>query len=227
MDNISGTSSRLRATLLWVAVSVGGGAVALLSVPAITTTAAPGFSGLLVRGCAAAALIATLGLWAITTDVVLTVLRGRVHHGRRPVGPVRALLLATCGVVVLGAPASASGNASDPAPGWLATVVSAAAEAEEPGNPLDGLPMPQRPSAARTVPAPLGEPDAPRVVVRPGDSLWAIAEEHLPAGASLGAVASYTRALHDINADLIGTDPDLIHPGQHLELPQDGRNHDD
>lgn len=229
MDTISGGSARLRAAALWVAVSVGVGGVALLTAPAIATAAAPGFPGLLIRGCAAAALVAALGLWAITTEVALAVLRGRVQHGRRPVGPTRALLLAACGVAVLGAPATASGNSSDPAPGWLATVVSVAAETEGSGEtrPLDGLPMPERPSPARVPPAPANALDAGRVVVQPSDSLWVIAEEQLPAGASDAEVASYTQALHELNADVIGSNPDLIHPGQHFELPQDGRNHDE
>ncbi|WP_052864578.1 transglycosylase family protein [Streptomyces niger] len=48
--------------------------------------------------------------------------------------------------------------------------------------------------------------------VRPGDSLSAIAEER-------GLAAGWT-GLYDANEGVIGADPDLIHPGQRLELGQ-------
>jgi nucleoid-associated protein YgaU len=59
----------------------------------------------------------------------------------------------------------------------------------------------------------------PRVVrVRAGDSLWAIAERHLPAGAPDSAVEAGWRLLADANADRIGH-PDLIFPGTVLRVP--------
>jgi nucleoid-associated protein YgaU len=55
-------------------------------------------------------------------------------------------------------------------------------------------------------------------VVRPGDSLWAIAarllRNHDPA-----AVAAAWPELYRLNAATIGPDPDLIHPGTELRLP--------
>ncbi|UUS31463.1 MULTISPECIES: transglycosylase family protein [Streptomyces] len=48
--------------------------------------------------------------------------------------------------------------------------------------------------------------------VRPGDNLWAIADAHeVPGGWT---------ALYDANREAVGTDPDLIVPGQSLDLAQ-------
>lgn len=56
-------------------------------------------------------------------------------------------------------------------------------------------------------------------VVSVGDSLWTIAEKHLPAGSTVGDVAAAWPAWHQANRDLIGPDPDLIRPGQVLVAP--------
>lgn len=58
-------------------------------------------------------------------------------------------------------------------------------------------------------------------VVR-GDSLWRIAARVLSAGGGPDAghdVAVYWPRIYDANRDVIGSDPDLIHPGQVLTLP--------
>jgi nucleoid-associated protein YgaU len=60
------------------------------------------------------------------------------------------------------------------------------------------------------------------VTVRRGDSLWSIAARHLGAGATDAEIAVAWPAWHALNADLIGDDPDLIHPGLRLRVPTDG-----
>jgi nucleoid-associated protein YgaU len=57
------------------------------------------------------------------------------------------------------------------------------------------------------------------VVVRPGDTLWTIAARHLPATASAAEVSAGWHAWYAANRDVIGPDPALIHPGQHLTPP--------
>lgn len=59
-----------------------------------------------------------------------------------------------------------------------------------------------------------------RYMVEPGDSLWTIARRALGGEAGVAAVASYWPLVHEANAAVIGADPDLIHPGQVLELPE-------
>ncbi|MGP3984144.1 transglycosylase family protein [Streptomyces sp. KR80] len=55
-----------------------------------------------------------------------------------------------------------------------------------------------------------GRPGAERYTVRPGDSLSAIADEH--------SVPGGWPALYEANQGAIGADPDLILPGQRLDL---------
>lgn len=48
--------------------------------------------------------------------------------------------------------------------------------------------------------------------VKPGDNLWDISKDHLGGGQNW-------HDLYSENAQTIGTNPDLIHPGQHLNMP--------
>lgn len=54
--------------------------------------------------------------------------------------------------------------------------------------------------------------EAGKYVVQPGDNLWDIASQHLGGGQNWGE-------LYRANADAIGSNPRLIHPGQELTLP--------
>ncbi len=75
-------------------------------------------------------------------------------------------------------------------------------------------------------------PSAPRarrtrrhhaLVVRPGDTLWALAEQDLPAPATDRQVSARWRAVYRRNRGVIGPDPDLIRPGQVLKLTKEKR----
>jgi hypothetical protein len=58
------------------------------------------------------------------------------------------------------------------------------------------------------------------LVIRPGDSLWAIARQIVGPRASDGAVENKLVAIWNLNAVRIGTgDPNLIFPGTRLRLP--------
>jgi resuscitation-promoting factor RpfA len=59
-----------------------------------------------------------------------------------------------------------------------------------------------------------------RYRVRPGDSLWSIAAQHLPPGASQAEVARAWPRWWRVNRDVVGTDPSLIRPGQVLRVPE-------
>jgi hypothetical protein len=57
------------------------------------------------------------------------------------------------------------------------------------------------------------------IVVRAGDSLWTLAARRLGPGASAAEIAVAWPRLYAANRAVIGTDPDLIHPGQRLVPP--------
>jgi nucleoid-associated protein YgaU len=57
------------------------------------------------------------------------------------------------------------------------------------------------------------------VAVAPGDTLWAIAARHLPAGATDAQIAAAWPTWYATNAAVVGPDPDLILPGQVLTVP--------
>lgn len=100
--------------------------------------------------------------------------------------------------------------------------------------PTGDVPVPPTPAVAPVGPAagtptggterplPSGPQDAPEpsVTVRPGDSLWAIAEAHLGPGASEAEIAEAWPRWYAQNRGVIGDDPGLIHPGQVLVTPQ-------
>ncbi|MDZ5623575.1 LysM peptidoglycan-binding domain-containing protein [Nocardioides sp. HM23] len=212
MDGPARNLVRLRGALLWCLATTAAAGIGMISLPTVAASprllgSDPVFADLLVAGCAAASTVAAGWLWAITTDVVVRVLTvGGPVAVRRP-GPVRLLLLAACGAVALGAPA-----------------VPASADDRRPVAPhsLAGLPLPDRATGD-------GRPSdhadtTPRSVVRvrPGDSLWAIAEEQLGPSATVVDLVDYWHRIYDRNVAVIGPDPDLILPGQLLELPPTG-----
>jgi len=205
------TAVRIRSVTLWCATTAAATGVCLVTLPTLAHSGdlvanGPQFGEVLVTVCSAAMAVAAGWLWAITTDVVVQVLRdGRHDRGVavRRAGAVRAALLVVCGVVALSAPA--------------------AADDRPPVSPpsLSGLPLPDRATSDAPTPGPAGG-ETRQVRVRPGDSLWSIAEQRLGPRASVVEIVDYWHRIHDRNADVIGPDPDLILPGQLLELPPPG-----
>uniref|UniRef100_UPI0035D79A0A LysM peptidoglycan-binding domain-containing protein n=1 Tax=Nocardioides alcanivorans TaxID=2897352 RepID=UPI0035D79A0A len=85
---------------------------------------------------------------------------------------------------------------------------SSCPEADAPGRPRPG------PGRAGTSPA------GTSVLVIPGDTLWSIAREHSP-GATDAQLDRTWREIWRHNRDVIGDDPDVIRPGQRLELGEE------
>ncbi|GAA3826447.1 LysM peptidoglycan-binding domain-containing protein [Nocardioides panacisoli] len=205
MSICSRSRSVARPCLVWLTVTAAVGALVQVTTPVLVAPAPrDDFAGLLVAGCAAAALAAAGWLWLVTTSVVLEVVRDR-HAARPSAGALRRLVLAACGVAVLTGTAAPAGAAPHPV------------------SPLDGLPLPDRavgtaaPHRLAPAPAETGRPATVRV--RPGDSLWLIAERALGPRATDARVAAYWRRIQARNAAVIGDDPDLIRPDQRLQLP--------
>lgn len=206
MYDLSRCTTACRAVLLWLAVTAATTGLAALTVPLLVVAPGPGFTGLLVRACAGLALTAGGGLWLLTTEVACSVVAGHRPAGpsRGVLGPVRALLLAACGVAALTAPAAAVGDDQHGPTG---------------AQVLDGLPLPDRAGSTADPPGatPAAAPGSIRV--RPGDCLWTIAEERLGPRAGVAEVAAYWQRMYSLNRDVIGPDPDVVLPGQRLQLP--------
>jgi len=117
-----------------------------------------------------------------------------------------ALVGSLLGSGIAGHPAAATGTGAGTGADGRADPRSAA---------LSGLPLPDRPAGP-------GDRDRPRghtVTVAPGDSLWRISQRLLPATARAVELDRTWRNLYDANRRALGADPDLIHPGTPLRLP--------
>jgi nucleoid-associated protein YgaU len=68
-------------------------------------------------------------------------------------------------------------------------------------------------------PRPSVAPPPSEVVVHTGDSLWAIAQRELGTAATQRQVARAWPRWWSANRDVIGDDPDVIHPGDRLTAP--------
>lgn len=170
----------------------------------------------------------------------LLVRRGHHHAGRRlgvfvPIFMRRAACLALGTSLVAAQPA----YAHDADPTSSSPAVTAPLEA--PGEPSDldpqwipvESPRLLGPSWQPTVPPPGGgllvkevresrsimTPATAEIIVRPGDSLWAIAARHLGPQATDVQIAEAWPHWHAANRDLIGDNPDLLQPGQALRPP--------
>jgi len=190
--------------VVWLVVSSAAAAAAAALPPswsaARTASGADAVADLVVAACTTGLALSLAWLWLVTTTTVLGVLRGRTLAG----GTTRRLVLLACGVAVV---AGTSGPA-----------LAAGSDGSE---LLAGLSLPERAVApphrhAEPRPAPWAPTDT--YVVRPGDSLSAIALAHPGAG----SLDDRWRALWRANRDVVGDDPDLIHPGQALRLPGTG-----
>lgn len=84
------------------------------------------------------------------------------------------------------------------------------------GSSAASRPPPRRPVQRRREKA---APVAGVHVVVSGDTLWDIAVTTLPPGATSEHVARRWREIYAANRSVIGPDPDLIRPDQHLRLP--------
>lgn len=78
---------------------------------------------------------------------------------------------------------------------------------------------PYAPNAATATPPPVAPTPPLTYTVVTGDCLWTIAAHRLPPTATAADIDRAWRAIYDANRAVIGSDPNLIRPGQILELP--------
>lgn len=171
------------------------------------------FDALLTAAAAAVLCACTLWLWVITSLVVAQAMTGRLRLLRGCPDGVRRLVLAACGLalVATASPALADSSAGRP-------------PAPDDSQAVSGLPLPDRvglgPPVSRPPHAPPARSHPDTYVVGPGDTLWGIAEDSLPGPASDADIDEGWREIWAANRTAIGPDPDLIHPGTHLNLPR-------
>ena len=192
------------------ALVLGGArsAAGLAGLPGLLTTPTSSTAADLCLGLAGVGSVlggAWLGL--VTTVAALDHLRSRPTRPRsgalRP-RLVQALVGAT--LTCVGAqPAVAAGpGATDQAPPLPLRPVTAPTEA------TDVEPPPARPSPTATV------------RVAPGDALWTIAAGLVAPGADDAEIDRAWRVIYADNRERIGDDPDLLHPGTTLTVPDLG-----
>ncbi|MEE3127086.1 MAG: hypothetical protein VX494_07720 [Actinomycetota bacterium] len=220
-----------RCAAVWIAVTaVGAGTCRVLAADLrvlVSSSARAGadLESWVVALAAAAVCLAACWASAVTGLVCVQLLRRPAAEQRPPrvagvPAPVRRLVLRACGVAVAGG--LAGGLALSPAgatPGSL--------ERDRPGTPATSVAPSSTPTTAptpthATAPVSASVPEDRRVV-RPGDSLWRIAEaellrhhDHEP---TVAEVAAYWPRIHAANRALVGPDPDLVRPGVPLVLP--------
>ncbi len=181
------------------------------------------FDRLLTDLCAVASVASYAVLALLAAGAVAERLAGqslpRLARVLRVVVPRRwaAMVASACGLGLAATPVVATPVVATPvvATPVVATPVTAVAEdrARHPSRPsLDGLALPDLPIGRA---APMDE----AVIVQPGDTLWAVAARRLPSSADDAEIAAIVHRWYAVNHRVIGSDPDLIFPGTHLEPP--------
>ena len=195
MNVVAASRPRCLAVAIGLTATLWGVAAVLVRTLAAGQPATPDEA--LVRLCLGALALAAGWAWLQAMAGVADAWRGTPRVGRRGVPPQAQ---------------AASGMA-------LASGLTAPAHADTDGpraDPLSGLPLPERAEGP-------AHPRHHALVVRPGDTLWALAEQDLPAPATDRQVSARWRAVYRRNRGVIGPDPDLIRPGQVLKLTKEKR----
>jgi len=200
----------LRAALL-LATCLAAAWVLVETTGSLRHPATRGFADLLTAS--AAWLLIGCATWAIlltTAALAETTTAGRVRATAWVGCPRswRRVLVAGVGVALVG---GVSGPTSATATVTASETASSADRAA--GSWQRVLPVPARPVGR------VASGRSPRVLVRPGDTLWHLAADRLPPSSSDGEVTHLVERVHQRNRVLIGPDPDLIHPGQRLVFP--------
>lgn len=163
--------------------------------------------------------------WALTVYLAVgtgVAAAGHLTRTAQPLGRLAPAAVRRCVEVAVGASTAAAvclapsaAFAAPPAPAptaaaspldWPALAAAAAPAAAQPHESAAAAPKPQ--AAATT-----------RLVVRPGDSLWSVTARELGRRATPARIAAAWPRLYAANRRVIGSDPNLIHPGQQLVPP--------
>ncbi|MDN5894561.1 MAG: LysM peptidoglycan-binding domain-containing protein [Nocardioides sp.] len=242
---IAGFRPFARCCVLWLATTVGVLATLSFVWGELPTSAtlerrrldAVPFDALLVGGCAVALAACACWLWLVTSLVTLEALTGLPMWRAGCPDRLRRTLLAACGLALVAGVSPVLPASADTSVGLPPT------PAGRERTVLNGLQVPDRPSIedpTHTARAPAtradadqstgghahsggkasaGRPGADQVRVQPGDTLWGLASARLPETATDTGIDDAWRQIWAANRDLVGDDPDLIHPGSVLRMP--------
>jgi len=209
--------SRLRCLLVWASMTSALATVVIAVLPHAerllsdrSALEALPVDVVLVDVAAAVVLGCAAWAWLALSATVAEAWRGVPAELRRPwhLPPcVRRVVLLSCGVALASTVVAPCGAVAGGSPRHRGASV------------LTGLPLPDRAVAPPHPSHHIGR----TVVVRPGDTLWSIAARDLPPEAVDTAIVTRWHAIYAANRGVIGPDPDLIEPGQHLELPRKDR----
>lgn len=203
-------------------------------------TAIPGSAAAAVEHLITLGVLSTgaaLAAWYLATALTLLTCTAARGLGRRwPSGEaavrawgapaLRRGATAAAGLA-LGAGLGVAGAAQPALPddlGWRSTTSGAGSE-EYRTTPAPQVTRPVAVEIATRRTAPSSTPPRDPLVVRPGDSLWTIAAADLEARdlpADAANVAREWPRWYAANRAVVGPDPHLIHPGQHLQPPREG-----
>ena len=203
-------------------------------------------AGLAALGALAAGRLALGALLLIAEHLAVAGgrARPRLTAAARAVAPALLRRVVTVGVATgLGLAGAGGAVAVEPDLGWVVTTGSVAATVPVTGPAVAPVVADQDPpvvssavapgpaattptttaaipasAAPAPAPAPAPTPVADTVVVAPGDTLWALTAARLAPGSGPADVAAAWPAVHAANRAVVGADPDVIHPGQVLDL---------
>ena len=212
-----------------IALAMAGAAIALLLLaadPAAAVRTVVRASEVTAQGRPESVVLAVTGLLAWATwawgalGLVLTAASGlpglpgvvtrTVSRALLPERMRAAAALALGMSLVMAGPAAAAPPSPPGPPDWPTAATGSPGPPDWPADPADDAAAP-----AETV----------EHLVRPGDCLWRIAEDRLDDSGTTPTDAEVARAVAAwwaANADVIGPDPDLVHPGQVLQAPPAG-----
>ncbi|MCQ1952800.1 LysM peptidoglycan-binding domain-containing protein [Arthrobacter sp. zg-Y238] len=132
------------------------------------------------------------------------------------------------GAVATVAVATVAASPGEPAPAFIPAGVPAGPDAAQTTPPAPGSadpavsplwrPSPPQPAAGGLLTG-VPRPDGREVVVAAGDTLWSLAASQLGPQATDAETAALWPRWYELNREVIGPDPGLIHPGQVLAVP--------
>lgn len=159
-------------------------------------------------------IVGWLALIAVAAVVPYTIAQGTSGGSTHLTEPAPVVATSpTPPATASGASPSAVVASSSPAPASTATAPATRSPAAHPAA------APAAAAASNTQAIPATPKPAPTTyVVEPGDSLWDIVTRSAAPTATVESIAASVQRTYAANRDVVGPDPNILHPGEVLEL---------